>query len=195
VLPKPVDVFDRDAEWADLVEFTASGLPGLRIAVVYGRRRHGKSYLLRRLAGAMGGLYHLATEQTEVVSLRRFAQSVTGWLGLPGGGLAFDSWEAALTSATGLMAGRAGTAGTAPLLVLDEFPYLTQESPAYRRFRHGPGFVQRKRFHRRSPGAVRAAEQPGAARRARPAVCEVIRWADGSGSGVGDLGVAGACGQ
>jgi hypothetical protein len=36
VLPKPVDVFDRDAEWADLVEFAVSDLPGLRIAVVYG---------------------------------------------------------------------------------------------------------------------------------------------------------------
>jgi hypothetical protein len=44
----------------------------LRIAVVYGRRRQGKSYLLRRLTGAVGGLYHLATEQAEPVSLRRF---------------------------------------------------------------------------------------------------------------------------
>lgn len=109
MLPKPVDVFDRDDEWADLVEFAASDLPGLRIAVVYGRRRQGKSYLLRRLAAVTGGLYHLATEQTEGVSLRRFAESVAGWLGLPAGGLAFDGWEAALTSATSLMAGRAGT--------------------------------------------------------------------------------------
>lgn len=132
VLPKPMDVFDRDAEWADLVEFAASDLPGLRIAVVYGRRRQGKSYLLRRLASTTGGLYHLATEQAEAVSLRRFAESVAGRLGLPPGGLAFEGWEAALTSVTGLMAGRAGTpdrAGTAPLLVLDEFPYLAQESP------------------------------------------------------------------
>lgn len=131
ILAKPVDVFDRDAEWVDLVEFAASDLPGLRIAVVYGRRRQGKSYLLRRLADATGGLYHLATEQTEVVSLRRFAKSATGWLGLPTGGLAFDGWEAALTSTTSLMAGRAGTTdrGGAPLLVLDEFPYLAHESP------------------------------------------------------------------
>jgi AAA+ ATPase superfamily predicted ATPase len=35
----------------------------LRIAVVYGRRRQGKSYLLRRLTGAVGGLYHLATDE------------------------------------------------------------------------------------------------------------------------------------
>ena len=38
-LDKPTDVFDRDAEWADLTAFALSPLPGLRIAVVYGRRR------------------------------------------------------------------------------------------------------------------------------------------------------------
>ena len=40
-LDKPTDVFDRDAEWADLTDFAFSPLPGLRIAVVYGRRRQG----------------------------------------------------------------------------------------------------------------------------------------------------------
>jgi uncharacterized protein len=49
MLDKPADVFDRDAEWADLADFVLSPMPGLRIAVVYGRRRQGKSYLLRRL--------------------------------------------------------------------------------------------------------------------------------------------------
>ncbi|MGH3545379.1 MAG: hypothetical protein ACRDPW_05590 [Mycobacteriales bacterium] len=43
MLTKPADVFDREEEWADLEEFASSQLPGLRIAVVYGRRRHGKS--------------------------------------------------------------------------------------------------------------------------------------------------------
>lgn len=128
MLTKPVDVFDRDTEWADLVDFTESELPGLRIAVVYGRRRQGKSYLLRRLADASGGLYHLATEQTETVSLRRFADSLSGWLGLPTGNLSFADWEAALTTATGLMASRHAT-GSPGLLVLDEFPYLIHETP------------------------------------------------------------------
>ena len=41
MLSKPTDVFDRDAEWADLADFVSSPLPGLRIAVVYGRRRQG----------------------------------------------------------------------------------------------------------------------------------------------------------
>src|ERR1700728_598806 len=81
-LAKPADVFDRDAEWADLADFVLSPLPGLRIAVVYGRRRQGKSYLLRRLADGVGGLYHLATEQAEAVSLRRFGESLAVWSGL-----------------------------------------------------------------------------------------------------------------
>ncbi|HEX5493978.1 MAG TPA: ATP-binding protein [Mycobacteriales bacterium] len=131
MLPKPEDVFGRDAEWADLAEFAGSDLPGLRIAVVHGRRRQGKSYLLRRLAEASGGLYHLATEQTEAVSLRRFADSLAGWRGLPAGALSFDGWENALATTARLMAERAGT-GTAPgpaLLILDEFAYLMHETP------------------------------------------------------------------
>ncbi|MDN5861560.1 MAG: ATP-binding protein [Pseudonocardia sp.] len=127
MLPKPADVFDRDAEWDDLTEFATSELPGLRIAVVYGRRRQGKSFLLRRLAAATGGLYHLATEQTEAVSLRRFADSVAAWAGLPGGALGFTDWEHALRSAASLVPERTGSAP--PLLVLDEFPYLAAETP------------------------------------------------------------------
>lgn len=128
MLVKPVDVFDRDTEWADLAEFATSPLPGLRIAVVYGRRRQGKSYLLRRLAAAGGGLYHLATEQAEKVSLRRFAESLSVWSDLPSGALAFDGWEAALDGAAGLLARRAEFDGRPALLVLDEFPYLAHES-------------------------------------------------------------------
>jgi hypothetical protein len=30
-LDKPADVFDRDAEWADLTDFARSPLPGLRV--------------------------------------------------------------------------------------------------------------------------------------------------------------------
>jgi uncharacterized protein len=124
---KPADVFDRDDEWADLVDFAESPLPGLRIAVVYGRRRQGKSYLLRRLADAVGGLYHLATEQAEAVSLRRFGDSLAGWAGLSAGAFGLDGWERALGTATEVLGGARRTAP--PLLVIDEFPYLTQEAP------------------------------------------------------------------
>jgi hypothetical protein len=132
MLDKPTDVFDRDTEWADLADFVLSPLPGLRIAVVYGRRRQGKSYLLRRLADAVGGLYHLATEQTEPVSRRRFGDSLAAWAGLSAGSFGFADWERALRTAAEVLAARArpeGSPGVPALLVLDEFPYLCQETP------------------------------------------------------------------
>jgi hypothetical protein len=131
ILDKPADVFDRDAEWADLADFALSPLPGLRIAVVYGRRRQGKSYLLRRLASAVRGLYHLATEQAEPVSLRRFGDSLGTWAELSAGAFGFGGWEQALRTAMEVLAARAGPGGASgmpALLVLDEFPYLAQET-------------------------------------------------------------------
>jgi hypothetical protein len=142
---KPADVFDRDQEWADLAEFAGSSLPGLRIAVVYGRRRQGKSYLLRRLADAVGGLYHLATEQAEAISLRRFGDSLASWAGLSAGAFGFGGWEQALSTAMELM-GAAPARGVSSLLVIDEFPYLTQETPGL------PSIVQGL-YDRMGPGA------------------------------------------
>jgi hypothetical protein len=149
MLSKPLDVFDRDAEWADLTDFVSSPLPGLRIAVVYGRRRQGKSYLLRRLADAVGGLYHLATEQAEPVSLQRFGDSLATWAGLSAGSFGFRDWERALQTATEVLAARtrpAASPGTPGLLVLDEFPYLCQETPGL------PSIVQ-SLYDSQGPGA------------------------------------------
>jgi uncharacterized protein len=132
ILEKPADVFDREAEWADLADFALSPLPGLRIAVVYGRRRQGKSYLLRRLAGAVGGLYHLATEQAEPISLRRFGDSLAAWAGLSAGAFGFGGWEQALRTAVEVMAGSSRSPAprnAPPLLILDEFPYLAEQTP------------------------------------------------------------------
>ncbi len=132
MLDKPADVFDRDTEWADLADFVLSPLPGLRIAVIYGRRRQGKSYLLRRLADAVSGLYHLATEQAETISLRRFGDSVATWAGLSAGSFGFGDWEQALRTATEVLTSRVRSEpspGLPGLLVLDEFPYLCQETP------------------------------------------------------------------
>ncbi|MBO0803414.1 MAG: ATP-binding protein [Nocardiopsaceae bacterium] len=144
-MAKPADVFDRDEEWADLADFAGSPLPGLRIAVVYGRRRQGKSYLLRRLADDAGGLYHLATEQAEQVSLRRFGDSLASWAGLPAGAFGFGGWERSLRTAMEFMAA-APARESPPLLVIDEFPYLSQETPGL------PSIVQGL-YDRLGPGA------------------------------------------
>jgi hypothetical protein len=146
LLSKPPDVFDRDAEWEDLADFALSPLPGLRIAVVYGRRRQGKSYLLRRLADGAAGLYHLSTEQAEAVSLRRFGISLAVWAGLSAGGFGFRDWEQALDVATEMLAVRARSHPASGLLVLDEFPYLTAETAGL------PSIVQ-SLYDRLGPGS------------------------------------------
>ena len=61
---RPENLYDREAEWEDLSRFVLSPRSGLRLGILYGRRRYGKSYLLRRLVEAMGGVYHLALRAT-----------------------------------------------------------------------------------------------------------------------------------
>lgn len=118
--------------------------------MVYGRRRQGKSYLLRRLADAVGGLYHLATEQAEPISLRRFGDSLASWTGLSTGAYGFAGWEQALRTAAEVMVARSEQ--SPPLLVIDEFPYLIQENPGL------PSIVQGLYWVRaRERGACRCA--------------------------------------
>lgn len=135
LLNRPDDLFDRTREWDDLSSFTESGNPGLRLGVVSGRRRQGKSYLLRRLARAATGLYHQAQELERAQALDRFADDVARSLGLPAGQLRFTDWDTALRTALGYPPPgssdipRNTPAGPGRLLVLDELPYLLTHSP------------------------------------------------------------------
>ena len=124
-LTKPDDVFDRDQEWSDLVEFATSSGPGLRLAIVRGRRRQGKSFLLRRLARACGGFYYQALEEERTQALESFGAALGRHLGVPGGRLAFASW----TEAIAALAGAPGVGGRPALAVIDELPYLLAHSP------------------------------------------------------------------
>ncbi len=67
MLVHPDDLFDREQEWRDLDTFVSSNQPGLRVGIVYGRRRTGKSYLIRRLA--RNGLYVQALEEEKAPAL------------------------------------------------------------------------------------------------------------------------------
>lgn len=124
-LSKPADVFDRAHEWNDLVRFATEPAPGLRIGVVRGRRRHGKSFLLEHLCRAVNGTYTLALRQSRTMALGRFAESLSRSLGFGVG--RFDDWVSALDTAVDALVTR--TPGHVPLLVLDEFPYLADQSP------------------------------------------------------------------
>ena len=123
-MDKPDDLFDREAEWADLTAFARQPGPGTRLALVRGRRRQGKSFLLRRLAAATGGFYYQALEQERPQALDAFGAATGAYLGVPGGRLAFAGWDDAI----GAIA-QVRRADHPALIVIDEFPYLLAHSP------------------------------------------------------------------
>lgn len=123
-MDRPRELFDRVAEWADLVAFTQQRGEGTQLALVRGRRRQGKSYLLRRLADAASGFYYQAVEEEQSQALAGFGAALGEYLDVPGGRLALDSWEDAL-SALGSLPAKTGNV----VVVIDEFPYLLRHSP------------------------------------------------------------------
>jgi hypothetical protein len=134
-MDKPTRLLDRDAEWAALTTFLEHPDPHLRLGVVSGRRRVGKSYLLRALADAADGLYVVAVaEEDAPAARRRFAASIARYAGVGPELVNPDtSWEALLDTAITLVVQRAGPSG---LLVIDELPYWMAHSPEV------PGLLQ-----------------------------------------------------
>ena len=122
---RPSSLYDREAEWEDLSRFASSPRPGLRLGIVYGRRRFGKSFLLRRFVEAIDGVYHLALREERRPALDRFAGSLSRQLQWAPS-QPFRDWIDALEQAAGVL----GTRGTQPqVLVIDEYPYLAQNNP------------------------------------------------------------------
>ena len=60
-MQKPPSLYNRDFEWEDLVRFVTGQGQRLRLGILYGRRRYGKTFLLRRLVESVGGIYHLVS--------------------------------------------------------------------------------------------------------------------------------------
>lgn len=122
---KPPSLYNRDTEWGDLTGFVTATGPRLRLGILYGRRRYGKTYLLRRLVESVGGVYHLALQEERRSALDRFASTLSRQqIGAPP--LRFGDWSGALGYAVAMLGGR----GTGPqVLVFDEYPYLRHASP------------------------------------------------------------------
>lgn len=116
---KPADVFDRDAEWADLEAFVARPGAGMRLGIVSGRRRVGKSFLLRRLAA--DGIYHQALEEERAPAIARVAGMVAARAGLPVNAVRFEDWLSAFDALLSRL--------EPTLFVIDELPYLLARSP------------------------------------------------------------------
>ncbi|MEU8931469.1 ATP-binding protein [Streptomyces sp. NPDC048409] len=138
---KPPRVFDRGAEWDALTAFADRPVPHAALGVLSGRRRMGKTYLLRALVEQCGGFYFGATDATEGESLRQFSAALAEHLGSPVP-FSFATWDDAVTYLFGLAAAGArtpgGQASDAPfLVVIDEFPYLVRAAPEL------PSLIQR----------------------------------------------------
>ena len=121
---KPADLVGRDSEWELLSSMWNTPKPEL--VIVLGRRRVGKSYLLGRFAQAVGGLYYQATRRTEAEQLARLSRAIGDRFADSAlqRGVGFPDWEALF----GYVTDRAGADPF--LLVLDEFPYLSDAAPA-----------------------------------------------------------------
>lgn len=125
MLERPKGLYNREVEWEDLSRFVLSPRLGLRLGILYGRRRYGKSYLLRRLVEAMGGVYHLALREERRPALDRLASNLSRQLQWAPP-QPFRDWSDAVEQAVSVL----GARGEHPqLLVIDEYSYLQQNNP------------------------------------------------------------------
>lgn len=113
----PIPFLDREDEQRRLTRYLQG--EGSQLAVIYGRRRCGKSTLIQRTCGAED-VYFLADEREESLQVAALAAEVARVV--PGFDLArYPSWDALLTA----LAARVPRLN----LVLDEFPYLVASAP------------------------------------------------------------------
>jgi uncharacterized protein len=126
---KPDRIFDRAREWDGLVQFATSDSADVRLGIVSGRRRQGKTYLLDAAVDAFGGFFFTATDSTEIDSLASFGRALAGYGQAGGGRYAFASWDEALQRLFGAV--------DDGLIVIDEFPYLMKATPSL------PSLIQR----------------------------------------------------
>ncbi len=128
----------RSAELKSLED--AWDLPGSSLALVWGRRRVGKTRLLGRFAESKRAVFYGATQQAPAAELAAFSDAVRSALTPSGTDLLahgdFPTW----VSAFDYLADKA--AAQRLLVVLDEFPYLVATEPAL------PSIVQRFWDHR-----------------------------------------------
>lgn len=129
MMKKPVDVFDRDAEWAAVSRFAKSSTSPAAFGVVLGRRRQGKSTLLDALCQATGGLRVQVVQGRPQEQRALIADQLAAFAG--------HAVPPSLADAASVLGAFADTArdhharhGEPLVVVIDELPYLLSEEPS-----------------------------------------------------------------
>lgn len=112
----------RERELAALEALWAEG--EFRMAVVYGRRRVGKTALVTRFARGKRALYFTALEQSDANNLADLSARVRDFFSLPDMPGSFESWPAALS----FLAERAREERF--VFIFDELPYAAARCPS-----------------------------------------------------------------
>ena len=100
---------------------------GFQMAVLYGRRRVGKTTLIDAFAKDKAVLYFTAQQRSSLQNLVQFSRCVYAFFGLPQDGAAFVDWRSAFS----YVAQAAQQRGGEPFLfVFDEFPYAAETEPS-----------------------------------------------------------------
>ena len=124
--PVKLPFLNRTEERARLREVLRAGEPAL--AIVYGRRRCGKSTLLQHVVQP-GDVYFLADQREALLQIQAFASAVDRIV--PGFAAAtYASWDRLFTALTARARDRLN-------VFIDEFPYLVQSAPEL------PSIIQR----------------------------------------------------
>ena len=99
-----------------------------QMAVIYGRKRVGKTSLIDEFVKNKPTLYFTAQQKTSRQNLELFSAAVYEAFSLPGSLLAFTTWNAALDFVVERTQAREGED---PLVfVFDEFPYAAESDPS-----------------------------------------------------------------
>lgn len=115
----------RDTELKQLDRMYAK--KGFQMAVVYGRRRVGKTTLIDAFAKGKPTLYFTAQQRSSLQNLVQFSRTVYAFFGMPEDSGSFPDWRSAFS----FIAAMAERRGDAPFLfVFDEFPYAAETEPS-----------------------------------------------------------------
>lgn len=98
------------------------GTGGFQMVVLYGRRRVGKTTLIREFARDKPALFYTAKVQSDALNLADFSRELYRYADLPVTSGAFPSWDDAFAFLAKVVAGRR------LVFMFDEFPYAASKS-------------------------------------------------------------------